>query len=151
MTQDEQFMTEAIALSRQAVEHGNEPFGAILVRNGEIVFRSENQINSRSDPSFHAEAGLIRQYCSENHTMDLSDCTLYTSCEPCFMCSGAMVWAKLGRLVYAASSRELLSIFHQEGCSSSQIVFANSGHKPQVTGGVLREEAFAVLKAYFGK
>ena len=150
MTQDELFMREAVALSRQAVEKGNEPFGAVLVRNGEIVFRNENQINTRSDPSFHAEAGLIRQYCAEQHTMDLSDCTLYTSCEPCFMCSGAMVWAKLGRLVYAASAPDLLSIFHQEGVSSSRIVFENSGHRPAVTGGVLRDEAMEVLRAYFG-
>lgn len=150
MTQDEVFMEEAIALSKQAVAHGNEPFGAVLVRNGEIVYRNENQINTRSDPSFHAEAGLIRQYCEEAGTMDLSDCTLYTSCEPCFMCSGAMVWAKLGRLVYAASSRDLSAIFGDEGCACSELVFSHSGHQPTVTGGVLRDEALAVLQAYFG-
>lgn len=66
------------------------------------------------------------------------------------MCSGAMVWAKLGRLVYGASSQELESIFGEEGCSPSQIVFERSGWKPQVLGGILREECFAVLRDYFG-
>ena len=148
---DEFFMREAVRLSRLAAEHGNEPFGAVLVKDGEIVCSNENQIHSQSDPTFHAEAGLIRRFCHEKRTMNLRDYTLYTSCEPCFMCSGAMVWAKLGRLVYAAGARDLESIFGGEGCDCSALVFANSGHRPQVTAGVLREESFAVLKSYFGK
>ena len=96
MEKDEIFMGKAIELSALAVEHGNEPFGAVLVRDGEIVYTNENQIHSAADPTFHAEAGLIRRFCWETHITDLSDYTLYSSCEPCFMCSGAMVWAKLG-------------------------------------------------------
>ena len=148
---DERFMGEAVRLSRLAAEHGNEPFGAVLVKDGEIVYSNENQIHSRSDPTFHAELGLIRRFCHEKRIINLRDYTLYTSCEPCFMCSGAMVWAKLGRLVYAASARDLESIFGGEGCDCSALVFANSGHRPQVTAGVLRQESFAILKDYFGK
>ena len=90
MEKDEIFMGKAIELSALAVEHGNEPFGAVLVRDGEIVYTNENQIHSAADPTFHAEAGLIRRFCRETHITDLSDYTLYSSCEPCFMCSGAM-------------------------------------------------------------
>lgn len=98
--EDVSFMREAIRLSQLAVEHGNEPFGAVLVKDEEIVFTNENQIYTRHDPTFHGEAGLIREFCAKTSITDLHDYTLYSSCEPCFMCSGAMVWVKLGRLVY---------------------------------------------------
>ena len=151
MHNDEFFMRRAIALSRSAVAHGNEPFGAVLVKDGEIVFENENQIYTRHDPSFHGEAGLIREFCAQTGITDLHEYTLYASCEPCFMCSGALVWVKLGRLVYAASSRDLVRIFGKEGCSSSEIVFSHSGWQPEVTSGVLRQEGLALLQNYFGK
>ncbi len=97
---DEYFMEKAIELSALAVEHGNEPFGAVLVKNNQIVFTNENQIYTRKDLTFHAEMGLLRLFCAETGITDLRDYTLYSSCEPCFMCSGAMVWLKLGRLVF---------------------------------------------------
>lgn len=149
MTQDELFMKKAIELSALAVRNGNEPFGAVLVKDGEIVYTNENQIYSATDPTFHAEAGLLRRFCGETHITDLSDYTLYSSCEPCFMCSGAMVWTKLGRLVYAASNRDLAGIIHEEGSDCSALVFAHSPWKPEVTAGVLREESLTVLRAYF--
>lgn len=80
MSQDNYFMKEAIRLSQLAVEHGNEPFGAILVKDGEIVFSNENQIHSATDPTFHAEAGLLRRFCAETQITDLQDYTLYSSC-----------------------------------------------------------------------
>ena len=94
---DEVFMEKAIELSRLAVEHGNEPFGAVLVKDDEIVFTNENQIYTKHDTTFHAEAGLIREFCAKTGIVHLQEYTLYSSCEPCFMCSGAMVWVKLGR------------------------------------------------------
>ena len=146
---DAVFMAQAIALSRAAVEHGNEPFGAVLVKDGEVVFTNENQIYTRHDPTFHGEAGLIREFCEQTGITDLRDYTMYASCEPCFMCSGAMVWVKLGRLVYGASNIELEHLLGNEGCNCSKMVFDNSFWQPQVTAGVLREESLAVLKAYF--
>jgi tRNA(Arg) A34 adenosine deaminase TadA len=151
MTPDERFMSEAIRLSVLAVEHGNEPFGAVLVKDNQVVFTNENQIHSMHDPSFHAEAGLIRRFCQETGITDLSDYTMYSSCEPCFMCSGAMVWTKLGTLVYAASNIELEAILGQKGCNCSKIVFDHSFHKPIARSGVLREESIRVLESYFGK
>ena len=148
--EDETFMREAIRLSRLAVEHGNEPFGAVLVKDGKIVFSNENQIYTKHDPTFHGEAGLIREFCAQTAITDLQEYTLYSSCEPCFMCSGALVWVKLGRLVYGASNIELEAILgNEESCSSAELVFSNSFWKPQVTGGVLREESLEVLNKYF--
>ena len=147
---DELYIKKAIELSRAAVEHGNEPFGAVLVdKDGEIVFTNENQIYTMHDPSFHAEMGLIRRFCAETGITDLKDYTLYSSCEPCFMCSGAMVWVNLGRLVFAASNRDLEAILGNEGCDCSEMVFANSFRRPEVESGILREESLEVLRAYF--
>ncbi len=147
---DEIFMAKAIALSRLAVENGNEPFGAVLVKNGEIVYTNENQIYSKSDPTFHAEMGLIRRFVEENGITNLQDYTLYSSCEPCFMCSGAFVWVKLGRLVYGASNGDLEKILDNDiDVSSSEMVFKNSFWKPEVTAHVMRKEAIEVLKEYF--
>ena len=151
MKQDEIFMQRAIDLSISAVEHGNEPFGAVLVKDNQVVYTSENRIYTKHDPTFHGEAGLIRQFCAETGITDLSQYTMYSSCEPCFMCSGAMVWVKLGRLVYATSNDDLEQILGNKGCNCSKMVFEHSFWKPQVTAGVLREESLLVLKDYFSQ
>ena len=148
---DEHFMREAIRLSKLAVEHGNEPFGAVLVKDNKIIFSNENQIHTKHDPTFHGEAGLIREFCAQTGITDLHEYTLYSSCEPCFMCSGALVWVKLGRLVYGASNIDLENILGKKGCNCSQIVFDNSFWHPQVTECVLRAESLEVLKNYFNK
>lgn len=149
MTNDERWMKEAIRLSQAAVDHGNEPFGAVLVKDGEAVFTNENQIYTASDPTFHAEAGLLRQFCARTGITDLREYTLYSSCEPCFMCCGAMVWVKLGRLVYGASDRELCALLGEEGADCCEVVFDRSPWRPKVTGGLLREESLSVLAPYF--
>lgn len=76
---------------------------------------------------------------------------MYASCEPCFMCSGAMVWVKLGRLVYGASNDDLETLLGNRGCSCSALVFENSFWQPQVTAGVLREESLTILRDYFAE
>lgn len=151
MNQDELYMQEAIRLSELAIEHGNEPFGAILVKDGTIVYSNENQIYTGSDPTFHAEAGLLRRFCAETQITDLREYTLYSSCEPCFMCCGAMVWTKLGRLVYGASDIDLCNILDEKGAECSRIVFENSSWKPRITSGVLRDESLKILSRYFKK
>jgi tRNA(Arg) A34 adenosine deaminase TadA len=120
------------------------------VKDGKIVFENENQIHTASDPTFHAELGLIRRFCSQQGTEDLRDYTLYTSCEPCMMCSGAMVWAKLGRMVYGASNIDLENILHKTGHNTSELTFTEMGRGPKTTGGVLRDASYQVLAAYFG-
>ena len=151
MSTDEFFMQEAIRLAAAAVTRGNEPFGALLVKDGIAVFSNENQIYTANDPTYHAEAGLLRNFCASTRITDLSVYTLYSSCEPCFMCCGAMVWTKLGRLVYGASDIDLCNILGEEGSNCCEIVFSRSAHRPEVTSGVLRNESLALLNAYFSK
>ena len=143
------FMQRAIELSQSAVQNGNEPFGAVLVKDNKIVFENENQIYTQNDPTFHAEFGLIRRFVKETGITDLSDYTLYSSCEPCCMCCGAMVWTKLGRLVYAASDIDLCSLLGVQGAECVKLVFDASGAKTAVSSGIMRDEAFKVLSDYF--
>jgi tRNA(Arg) A34 adenosine deaminase TadA len=141
-------MEQAIALAQQARTQGNEPFGALLVRGGTVVMTGENKIHTFSDPTYHAELGLIRQFCSEQRISDLSEYTLYTSCEPCIMCSGAMVWSKLGRVVYSVAHEQLAEIAGGSIMIGSAEVFAHSPHRPQLTEKVLNEQGLKVFDGY---
>ncbi|MEI3361533.1 MAG: nucleoside deaminase [Oscillospiraceae bacterium] len=147
-TADKAWMREALRLSQQAVAHGNEPFGALLVKDGELVYSNEIKLTpAMTLPSTRRRPPA--EFCRETGITDLRAYTPYSSCEPCFMCSGAMVWVKVAGPVYGASNRDL-EILGQEGCDCSSMVFAHSGHCPAVTSGVLREECLQVLKDYFG-
>lgn len=89
MTLDEKFMREAIALSRSAAEKGNEPFGAVLVKGGKIVYKSENEIYTRSDPTWHAEAGLLRRFAEKSGIADLSEYSFIQAASPA-ICARAL-------------------------------------------------------------
>ncbi|MDE5054271.1 nucleoside deaminase [Niallia taxi] len=145
---DELFMRKAIDIAKQARKEGNEPFGAILVKDDEIVMVGENKINTFCDPTHHAEIGLIRRYCSENNIFDLSEYTLYTSCEPCVMCSGAMVWANLGRLVFSVTHDQLSEIAGSNIMISCNEVFEKSPNTPLVVEKTLNEEGLSVFEGY---
>lgn len=97
-------MNEAILLAESnIVELKGGPFGAIVVKNGEIVGRGSNHVTTDIDPTAHAEIVAIRDACKNLNTFDLSDCEIYASCEPCPMCLGAIYWARLGKLYYAGT------------------------------------------------
>lgn len=145
---DEVFMRIAIDAAMKAREAGNEPFGAILVKDDEVVMVGSNNIHSMSDPTYHAEIGLIRDYCQQQTIFDLQAYTLYTSCEPCVMCSGAMVWSHLGKLVYSVSHEQLAEIAGSNIMISCQEVFAKSPHQPELVEKVLNQEGLAVFADY---
>lgn len=99
------FILEAIELSRKGMTHNQGgPFGCVVVKNGEIVGRGNNQVTANNDPTAHAEVVAIRDACKNLGTFQLDDCDIYTSCEPCPMCMGAIYWAR-PRKVYFANSR----------------------------------------------
>ncbi|QIK86588.1 nucleoside deaminase [Erysipelothrix sp. HDW6B] len=149
MDKHKAFMMEALALAKQAMQCGDEPFGALLVKDGKCVATSMNRIKSVTDPTMHAELALISEFCRQNKITDLSEYTLYTSCEPCFMCSGAMVWSTLGTLVFSAGSRDLNFILDEPQVNSSETVFIHSHYQPEVIKHVLHEEGIAILASYF--
>lgn len=97
------FMREAIRLSDENVKNGGGPFGAVIVKNGEIIATGVNRVTANNDPTAHAEVSAIRAAGQKLGTFDLSGCDIYTSCEPCPMCLGAIYWAHLDRMYYACN------------------------------------------------
>lgn len=98
----EDFIKRAIALAEQNVHTGQGgPFGAVVVKNGEIVGESGNKVVVNNDPTAHAEVSAIRLAGAALNTFDLSDCVIYTSCEPCPMCLSAIYWARISKIYYA--------------------------------------------------
>lgn len=97
-----QFMGEAIALSHESVRSGKGgPFGAVIVKEKKIIAKAQNEVTSTKDPTAHAEIVAIRKACLALQTFNLTGCELYTSCEPCPMCLGAIYWARLDKVYYA--------------------------------------------------
>jgi len=103
-------MREAIRLADESVKHGGGPFGAVIVKDGEIIAGSSNSVTIDHDPTAHAEVNTIRQACQKLGTFDLSGCTIYTSCEPCPMCLGAIYWAHIGRIFYGNTRKDARDI-----------------------------------------
>lgn len=95
------FMQRAVELSRRSMESGGGPFGAVIVRDGKIIAEGGNGVTTRCDPTAHAEVTAIRSAAIALDTFDLSGCEIYTSCEPCPMCLGAIYWARLDRMYFA--------------------------------------------------
>lgn len=103
-------MREAIRLSEENVRNGGGPFGAVIARDGEIVGTGTNRVTSDCDPTAHAEVNAIRAAASRLGTFDLSGCEIYSSCEPCPMCLGAIYWAHLDRLYYGNDKQDAAGI-----------------------------------------
>jgi guanine deaminase len=106
MNRELRFMLEAIELSRKGIfENQGGPFGCVIVRGNEVVGRGWNKVTSTNDPTAHAEVVAIRDACERLQTFQLQDCEIFTSCEPCPMCMGAIYWAR-PKKVYYGNSRE---------------------------------------------
>lgn len=108
--QDKQWMRQAIRLSEESVRTGGGPFGAVVVRDGHAVAAASNSVTLDNDCTAHAEVNAIRKACHALGTFDLSGCDIYTSCEPCPMCLGAIYWAGIGRIFYANDRKDAARI-----------------------------------------
>ena len=104
---DRKFLLEATELAKKGVEQGaGGPFGCVIVKNGAIIGKGCNQVTSTNDPTAHAEVVAIRDACHQLGSFQLTDCDLYTSCEPCPMCLGAIYWARPRRVIFACTRLE---------------------------------------------
>ncbi|MBR3798112.1 MAG: nucleoside deaminase [Bacteroidales bacterium] len=101
MENNEKFMRLAIEKSLESVDNGGGPFGAVVVKDGEVVAVASNSVTIDNDPTAHAEVNAIRMACKKLGTFDLSGCEIYASCEPCPMCLASIYWARIGKLYYA--------------------------------------------------
>jgi len=106
LEQDEAFMKRAIEMAEHGMDtNAGGPFGCVIVKDGEIIAESHNEVTSTNDPTAHAEMVAIRKACEKLNSFQLDDCTIYTSCEPCPMCLGAIYWAR-PKMVYFACTKE---------------------------------------------
>jgi tRNA(Arg) A34 adenosine deaminase TadA len=150
VTHDEQFLLAAIELARQAREHGNHPFGALLVdAAGNVVVESENTVVTGHDCTGYAETNVMRMASGRFDPAFLRSCTLYTSTEPCAMCAGATFWGNVRRVVFALSENDLRGIAGDNPENATlalacREVFARGDHEVAVSGPHLREQALAV-------
>ena len=107
---NEELMREAIRLSIDNVTNGGGPFGAVIARNGEIIATGVNRVTANCDPTAHAEVSAIRAAAKKLSTFDLSGCEIFSSCEPCPMCLGAIYWAQLDKLYYGNTKQDAKDI-----------------------------------------
>ena len=141
----ELFMCEALALARQAAAVGEVPVGAVVVKDGAIIGRGYNQPISRSDPSAHAEIMALRDAAQHLGNYRLVDCELIVTLEPCSMCAGAIMHARIARVVFGAADPKT------GACGSVVNLFGESrlNHHTQVAGGMLADESSALLREFF--
>ena len=108
--ENNEFMRKAIELSKENMENDGGPFGAVIVKNGEIIATGVNRVTASCDPTAHAEVSAIREASKNLNTFNLSGCEIYTSCEPCPMCLSAIYWARLNKVYYANSKTDAKNI-----------------------------------------
>ena len=143
---DNSYMTRALALARQAQDVGEVPVGALLVADGEVIGQAFNQSVSTHDPTAHAEILALRAAGAQTENYRLPHTTLYVTIEPCLMCVGAMLHARIQRLVYGAFEPKA-------GAVSSHPILdgAWQNHRIEVSGGVRADEAANLMRAFFAQ
>jgi len=146
MDKDEQYMSTALALAQEAFNQGEVPVGAIVVKDEEIIGRGWNLVEQCGDPTAHAETAAIREAALTSGGWRLTGCTLYATKEPCPMCAGAIVLARLDRLVFGAPDEKMgYAVTLNQTVQDARL-------NPRVEGvrGVLAEESAVLLQKFFG-
>ena len=151
MTREEKFMLEAIRLSKTGSD-ANEggPFGCVIVKGDAIIGRGNNKVLLTNDPTAHAEVVAIRDACKNLGSFQLDDCEIYTSCEPCPMCLGAIYWARPKRIYYANNRQDAAAIGFDDSMIYDEMCKDNSERKIPITS-VGREEAIKVFEEWKAK
>lgn len=145
---NDEFMKEAIRLSVNNVEGGKGgPFGAVVVKDGNIIAHGVNQVTTTNDPTAHAEVIAIRAACVVLNSFQLDGCDIYTSCEPCPMCLGAIYWARLSNLFYANSKEDAAAINFDDKFIYEEIALPVTERK-LFTKQLMRDEALEAFKKW---
>ena len=143
-------MRRAIRLSDESVERGGGPFGAVIARDGEIVAEGSNSVTLNCDPTAHAEVTAIRNATKKLGTFDLSGCEIFTSCEPCPMCLGAIYWAHLDKIYYANNRKDAAKIGFDDDFIYQEIELKPEDRQKKSVK-LLRKEALEVFKKWQSK
>ncbi|GGH14910.1 nucleoside deaminase [Mucilaginibacter phyllosphaerae] len=144
----EKFMQMAIELSEYNVKQGlGGPFGAVIVKGGMVIARSANRVVPTNDPTAHAEVSVIRLACQELGTYNLEGCEIYTSCEPCPMCLGAIYWARIDKIYFANTKKDAADIGFDDHFIYDELALPMEKRKlPFVQ--MMHNEAFAIFKQW---
>lgn len=140
MTEHDDFIRQTIGLADKSVSNGNHPFGALLVHNGEVILLSENTVVTQNNPTHHAEMNLVNAAWKALTPEVIKASTLYTSCEPCPMCTGAIFWSGIRRVVFSCPATVLGEIANDKFCKSCRDLFERADDKTEVIGPILEEE-----------
>jgi tRNA(adenine34) deaminase len=140
------YMRQALDESRAAAEKGEVPVGAVLVLDNRILGRAHNLVISNSDPTAHAEILVLRQVCRMKKNYRLPNAVLYVTLEPCAMCLGAIVQARIGEIVFGASDPKSGAVE-----SIMKFPFEKTNHRVSIRSGVLAEECSRILRDFFGE
>ena len=148
---DERFMLKAIRLAQNGIDsNAGGPFGAVVVKDGKIVGEGFNKVTSTNDPTAHAEVVAIRNACENLRSFQLDGCTLYTSCEPCPMCLGAIYWARPAQVFYAATREDAANIGFDDEFIYKEIE-KNFEDRQMKLVNFLRDEGLKVFKNWENK
>jgi tRNA(adenine34) deaminase len=143
---DEYFMRLALREAERALDHDDVPIGAVIVHEGEVIAAARNERELRRDPTAHAEMLALREASRHLESWRLLDTVLYVTLEPCAMCAGAIVLARVPRVVYAAEDPKAGAA----GSVLNVLAEPRLNHRPAVAGGLLADEAAGLLRAFFG-
>lgn len=144
---DAKFMQQAIELSIENIDNGGGPFGAVIVRDGEVIATGTNRVVPNSDPTAHAEVTAIRNACAKLGTFELTDCTVYTSCEPCPMCLAALYWAGVKRICYGNTKNDARDIEFDDSFIYDQFEL-NYAERSIKCEHFMRDEALAAFRKW---
>jgi len=150
MENKKKFMREAIELSIENIKNGGGPFGAVIVKDNEIIARGQNRVTSSCDPTAHAEVSAIRAASKALNTFDLSGCEIFTSCEPCPMCLGAIYWAHLDKIYYANTKTDAKNIGFDDSFIYDEIDLKPEDRKLS-SETMLRDEAIKAFENWTNK
>jgi len=137
-------MRKAIALSVENIKNGGGPFGAVIVKEGKIIATGVNRVSANTDPTAHAEVNAIRKAAKKLGTFDLTGCDIYTSCEPCPMCLGAVYWAHLDKMFYGNTKTDARNIGFDDSFIYDEIVLSPENRRVK-TIQLLSEEAIVAF------
>ncbi|PLX07231.1 MAG: tRNA-specific adenosine deaminase [Marinilabiliales bacterium] len=144
------YMRKAIELSIKNMERGGGPFGAVIVKDGEIIAASANSVTIDNDPTAHAEVNAIREETKKLGTFDLSGCEIYSSCEPCQMCLGAIYWAKIDSLYFGNTKKDADDIGFSDNFIYEEID-KDYQHRNLKTQTMMRDEAIEAFNIWKNK
>lgn len=152
MTDDDtRFMRRAIELARQGMENNaGGPFGCVVAKDGEIIGEGNNRVTSTNDPTAHAEIVAVREACNALNSFQLDGCSVYTSCEPCPMCLGAIYWARPEQVFFACTREDAAAVGFDDELIYNELALPNEARE-RVMISLLRDEGVELFKAWAEK